>query len=1044
MFSKFFIDRPVFAMVTSIVIVLLGLFSMRDLPIADYPEIVPPQVTITTAYPGANAETIAATVASPIEEELNGIDNMLYVNSVSSSSGTLSTTVTFKVGADINQAVMDVNNKVQIATNRLPEEVRRLGVNVDKRSSNILKVLALYSADNSRDTVFIANYGLINIVDELKRIPGVGDVQQFGSKDYSMRIWLDPNRLAQYNLTPSDISAAIRQQNSQFAAGQIGQEPVFNQQDFTYTIITPGRLSEVNEFENIVLRAQADGSMLRVKDVARVELGAEAYNFEATFNNKPTVPIGIFLQPDANALAVSELVDAKMVELAANFPQGLDYSVPYDTSIFVEMSIKEVAKTFFEALFLVSIVVFMFLQNLRATIIPLLAIPISVIGTFIGLEFLGFSINQLTLFGMILAIGIVVDDAIIVIENVERIMRTEKKSPREATIKAMTELTSPLVAIVLVLSAVFIPVGFIGGFTGEMYKQFAITIVISVIISGFVALTLTPSLCAMLLKDEEHKPSRWFGWFNRFFDWLTRGFSFGVRQIIRYSLISALLFVGLGVLAVQQLQSLPTSLVPNEDKGTLFALSYLPPASSLSRTQEVRDQVSDQLLAHPAVEHVTHFAGFDLQSFSLKTDSATAFVSLKPWDERRTPEMQIDGILQTVQGSFMQNTEAFSIAIGMPPIMGLSTTGGFEGYIQDRTGGSTEDLSQITDKIVAAANQRPELQGVRTTLSTKTPQYEAIIDREKAHTLQVPITDVFAAMQATFGSYYVNDFNLFGRTFKVNLQSEGQYRDTADNLKDVFVRSRNGDMIPLSNLIEFNRITGPDVVNRFNLFPAAKINGDPAPGYSSGQALQAMQEVVNQVAPEGYTLGWVGEAYQLQDSADSGSLAIALGLLMVFLILAAQYERWTLPFAVVLAVPFAVLGAALATKFSGLDNDIYFQLGLLTLIGLSAKNAILIVEFAMNKYHQGMDIVSAAVEAAELRFRPIIMTSLAFTMGAVPLLLSEGAGAAARNAVGTGVVGGMILATFLAPLFIPMFFRVITGLADKVMRRSHAKPGDSV
>lgn len=1042
MFSKFFIDRPVFSMVMSIIIVLVGLFSMKDLPVADYPDVVPPQVTISTAYSGATAETIADTVAAVIEAELNGIDNMLYVNSVASSAGTLTTTVTFKVGSDIKQAVMDVNNKVQIATTRLPQEVQRVGVKVDKRSSSILKVITLYSDDNSRDTIFIANYGLINIVDELKRLPGVGDVMQFGSKDYSMRIWLDPNRLAQYNLTPYDVMQAVQEQNSQFAAGQIGQEPTFNEQDFTYTIVTPGRLTEADQFAEIILRANSDGSMLKIKDIGRVELGAQAYNFEATFNGKPTVPMGIFLQPDANAMQVSELVDEKMAELAKRFPQGLDYAVPYDTSIFIEMSIEEVVKTFFEALFLVSLVVLLFLQNLRATIIPLLAIPISVIGTFVGLELLGFSINQLTLFGMILAIGIVVDDAIIVIENVERIMRTENKAPREATIEAMGELTSPLIAIVLVLSAVFIPVAFIGGFTGEIYKQFAITIVVSVIISGFVALTLTPTLCAMLLKHEEHKPLPFFGWFNRFFDWLTRGFTFGVRQVIRYSLLSLLLFIGLGYLAVQQLQSLPTSLVPNEDKGTLFALSYLPPGASLSRTIEVRDKINEQLMAHPAVEHVTHFAGFDLQSFSLKTDAATAFVSLKPWSERRSEELSMNGVVSNLQGQFMGNSEAFTMAIGMPPIMGLSTTGGFEGYIQDRTGGSTAKLSEITDEIIKRANQRPELRAVRTTLSTKTPQYQATLDREKARAYDVPVNQVFAAMQSTFGSLYVNDFNLYGRTFKVNLQSEGQYRDTADNLKDVFVRSNNGDMISLDNLVTLTRITGADIVNRFNLFPASKINGEPAPGYSSGEALKVMEEIVQEVGGNNYTLGWVGEAYQIEDSADTGTLAVLMGLLFVFLILAAQYERWSLPFAVVLAVPFAVLGAALATRFSGLDNDIYFQLGLLTLIGLSAKNAILIVEFAMHKYEQGLDLVSAAVEAAQMRFRPIVMTSLAFTMGAIPLMLSEGAGAAARNAVGTGVVGGMILATFLAPLFIPMFFRWIAGFSNwlgrgKVKQETH-------
>ena len=1032
MFSKFFIERPVFASVMSIIIVLVGLLTLRGLPVSEYPEIIPPQVTVSTMYPGASAETIADTVAAPLEQELNGIENMLYINSVASSAGTVSVSLTFKVGTNINEAMMDVNNKVQAAVNRLPQEVQRIGVQVNKRSPSILKVIALYSGDESRDTVFVANYGLINVVDELKRIPGVGEVRQFGSKDYSMRIWLDPNRMAQYGITPHDVSMAIREQNTQFAAGQIGQEPLYNEQDFTYTVITEGRLNQVDEFENIVLRANTDGSTLRIKDVARVDLGAERYNFDATFNGKPTVPIGIFLQSGANALEVAALVDKKMQELAERFPQGINYEIPFDTTKFVKVSIEQVVYTFIEALFLVSFIVFLFLQNGRATLIPLLAIPVSVIGTFIGFELLGFSINQLTLFGMILAIGIVVDDAIIVVENVERIMRQEKLAPKPATIKAMKELTSPLIAIVLVLSAVFIPVAFIGGFTGEMYKQFAITIVVSVAISGLVALTLTPALCATLIKEGEHKPMPGFGWFNRLFDWLTEKFSAGVSKVMRYSLLSLLLFIGLGALAIQQLQSLPSSLVPQEDKGSVLVVSYLPPASALSRTEAVRDQVNEQVLAHPAVDYITHFAGFDIQTFALKTDSAAGFITLKPWDERQSDDMKIDAVVGQLFGQFMRNDQAFTMPIAMPTITGMSMTGGVEGYVQNRVGASYQELGDLMDKIVGAASQRPELQSVRTTFSTKTPQYEAFLDREKAQTLGVPVNEAFAAMQATFGSLYVNDFNLYGRTFRVNIQSEGEYRETADNLKDVFVRSKTGEMVSLANLIDFKRITGADVVDRFNLFPSAKIMAEPKPGFTSGDAMNALQQVVDEIAPSGYTLGWVGEAYQAQESAGSGVQAFLFGLLVVFLILAAQYERWTLPLAVVLAVPFAVLGAALMTKMTGLDNDIYFQLGLLTLIGLSAKNAILIVEFAMQKRAQGMELAEASIEAAKMRFRPIVMTSLAFTVAAIPLMLSEGAGAAARNAVGTGVVGGMILATFLAPLFIPMFFRWIAAFSERI------------
>lgn len=1039
MLSKFFIDRPVMATVFSVIVIIAGYLGMKSLPISEYPEIVPPQVQVTATYPGASAETIADTVAAPLEQAINGIDNMLYINSTTSSSGTLTLTVTFDIGTDVDQANINVNNKVQGALNRLPAEVQQLGVQVNKKSASILKVIALYSADGSQNAVFLANYGLINILDELARIPGVGEVRQFGAKDYSMRIWLDPNKLAKYGLTPNDIAQAIQAQNSQFAAGRFGQEPMDKPQAFTYTVTTEGRLSDVSQFENIILRAESNGALLRLKDVARVELGAQAYNFSATFDGKPTVPMGVFLQPGANALETAKLIDAKMAELASKFPQGVNYAVPYDTSEFVEISIDKVIYTLLEALVLVVLVVFLFLQNFRATIIPLLAIPVSIVGTFAGMYLLGFSINQLTLFGMILAIGIVVDDAIIVVENVERIMRTEHKNPREATLQAMSEITGPIIAIVLVLAAVFIPVAFISGLTGEMYKQFAITIVISVTISGIVALTLTPALCANMLKDGHLEPSGLFGGFNRLFAAMTSGFTAGVRTVMRYSLISVLLFGGLLAITYQTLNGLPKSLVPQEDKGTLFALSYLPAASSLSRTEAVRDQVSQTLLAHPGVEHAIAFAGFDLQTFTNKTDSGVAFVKLKHWDERQSPELHSQAIVGQLFGQFMAIPDAFSIPIGMPTIMGMSMTGGFEAYLQNRNGTGSQALSQVVDEFIAKASQRPELQQVRTTFSTKVPQYQAILDREKAQSMQVSAKEVFAAMQATFGSLYVNDFNLYGRTYKVNLQSEAAFREKPEDLSQVFVRADGGEMIPLSSLVKFERMTGADVVDRFNLFPAAKLMGEPAPGYSSGQAIAAFEQVAAEVLPEGYTLGWIGEAYQQKESASAGNQAFLFGLLFVFLILAAQYERWAIPLAVVTAVPFAVLGASLAVMLAGLSNDIYFELGLLTLIGLSAKNAILIVEVAMQKHKHGMALAQAAEEAVRLRFRPIVMTSLAFTIAAVPLMLSEGAGAAARVSVGTGLVGGMLFATILAPLFVPMFFRWIAAFSERFGQKTAKK-----
>ena len=1032
MLSRFFIDRPVFASVFSIIIVIAGYMAMKSVPIAEYPQIVPPQVQVQATYPGASAETLSETVAAPLEQAINGIDDMLYINSVGASSGVLTMTVTFKIGTDIDQANINVNNRVQAALNKLPVEVQQLGVNVNKRSPSILKVISLYSADDSLDTVFIANYGLINVVDELSRIPGVGEVRQFGAKDYAMRIWLDPNKLQQFNLTPADISTAVRQQNSQFAAGKFGAEPNTTGQAFTYTVTTSGRLNSAEEFENIILRTESNGALLRLKDVARVELGAQAYNFNATFDGKPTVPMGVFLQPGANALETAHLIDAKMAELGEKFPQGLNYAIPYDTSEFVQISIDKVIYTLIEALILVVLVVFIFLQNWRATLIPVLAIPVSIIGTFIGMYLLGFSINQLTLFGMILAIGIVVDDAIIVVENVERIMRDEKKVPREATIQAMQEITGPIIAIVLVLAAVFIPVAFIEGLSGEMYKQFAITIVISVTISGIVALTLTPALCANMIKEHHGKENILARGFNRAFGGITTGFSAGVRMIMRYSLLSVLLFGGLVYVTYDTLQSLPKSLVPQEDKGTLFVLSYMPPATSLSQMEQTRDQVSETLLEHPGVKHSVSFAGFDLQTFTNRTDSGVAFVKLEHWDERLEQGLPSDAVVGQLFGQLNAIPDAFSIPIGMPTIMGMSMTGGFEVYLQNRNGTGSAELNRVTQELIEKATARPELKQIRTTFNTRVPQYEAIVDREKAQLLNVSAKEIFAAMQATFGSLYVNDFTLFGRTFKVNLQAEAQYRDTPEKLAQVFVRSAQGEMIPLSALVSVKRTTGADTVDRFNLFPAAKVMGEPAPGYSSGQALAAFEEVSAEVLPEGFSLGWVGEAYQQKQSQDSGNQAFLFGLLFVFLILAAQYERWSIPIAVLTAVPFAVLGASLMVLSSGLSNDIYFELGLLTLIGLSAKNAILIVEVALQKHRAGMPLAEAAELAAKIRFRPIVMTSLAFTIAAIPLMLSEGAGAAARVSVGTGLVGGMIAATLLAPLFVPMFFKLIASTTEKL------------
>ncbi len=1024
MFSRFFIERPIFASVISIVIVLAGLAAMRALPVAQYPDIVPPSVQVTATYPGASAEVISQTVAAPLEQAINGVDNMLYIGS-SASAGTLTLTVTFAIGTDADQATINVNNRVQSALPQLPEEVRRQGVNVVKNSPNFLQIVMLDSPEQRYDTVFISNYALVNVLDELRRIPGVGNAQIFGARDYAMRVWLKPDRLAQLGLTPADVAGAIREQNSQFAAGKFGQAPMKEAQEFTYTVTTQGRLVEPEEFERIILRANPDGSVLRLADVARIELGAADYGMVSKRNGHETVAIGIFLAPGANALATASAVSDKMAELARRFPAGLAYTVPYDTTKFVEVSIREVAKTLGEAMLLVFLVVWLFLQSARATLIPFLAVPVSLIGTFAGMYALGFSVNTLTLFGMVLAIGIVVDDAIVVLENVERIMRTEHLPPKAATIKAMREVSGPVVAIVLVLCAVFVPVGFAGGLAGQMYKQFAITIAVSVTLSGLVALTLTPALCAALLKPDHQEPNRFFRGFNALFERITARYTAGVRFLLKRAALGTGLFAAMLVACWGLFGRVPGSLVPDEDQGYIMTMAILPPAASLERTVAVSDRIDAIAMANPAVANIISLSGLDLLSFSNSSFYAAAFLTLKDWDARKAPGQDAQSLVGQMFVQAAGIRDALVLAFNPPPISGMSNTGGFEGYVQSRAGGGSQALAAATQKLVAAAGQRPELAGVQTVFNASVPQIDIRLDREKARTLGVPVSDVFDAMQATFGALYVNDFNKLGRTFKVQLQSEAEFRARPEDLRKVFVRSNRGEMIPLTALVKIEQTVGAEVVERYNVFPAAKLIGNPAPGYSSGQALSAMEEVAAQVLGEDYALAWTASAYQERMTGGTSTSVFAFGLVMVFLILAALYERWSLPFAVVLAVPFALFGALLAVWARGLANDVYFQIGLVTLIGLAAKNAILIVEFALLKVQEGASALDAALEAAKLRFRPIIMTSLAFVLGVVPLALSSGAGAASRHSIGTGVIGGMLVATFIAPLFIPLFFRLV-------------------
>ena len=1028
MFSKFFINRPIFATVVSLVIVLAGLVAMKALPVEQYPNIVPTEIQISAVYPGATAEVLADTVAAPLEQEINGVKDMIYMYSSATSQGYLTIGVVFDIGTDPDQATIDVNNKVQAATSKLPAEVTKQGVTVEQKSNSILQIVAMRSKSPMYDTVYVSNYAVLNVLDEIKRINGVGSASLFANQDYSMRVWLSPDKLAEYGLTPQDVIAAIKEQNSQFAAGQFGQEPMDEEVAYTYSVNTKGRLVDEKEFGNIILSTDSSGAILRLKDVARIELGAQDYSVTSKFNGEDAVAFAIYLQPGANALETAEAVKAKMAELAKSFPEGIVYDIPYDTTLFVNISIEEVIHTFFEAVVLVILVVYLFLQNMRATLIPILAVPVSIIGAFAGMYVLGFSVNLLTLFGLILAIGIVVDDAIIVLENVERLMSEEKLSPKDAAIKAMQEVSGPVVAVALVLSSVFLPIAFLGGMTGVMYKQFSVTIAVSVIISALVALTLTPALCALLIKpNSEHKePKGFFKWFNDFFDKLTDWYVLGVKYFISHKKMAMAMFAGVIALIAWLFTIVPTGLVPNEDQGNVLMAYSMPPASSLPRTVKFTDKVAEMIQADPNVTDVLTINGFNMLSATQNTYSGISFIILKDWAERKEPSQSSEGLAKTFTGMGLSQPDGIGFAFNMPPIMGMSTSGGFEGYIQNKAGKTPAELMAKTNEFLAEANKNPALSNVKTTFDVGTPQYRIDLDREKARVLNVTIDDIYAVMQSTFGNLYVNDFTYMGRNFRVTLQSESKFRRTPDDLRYVYVKSAGGELVPLSSLVTVERVTGPELINRFNIFPAAKVMGDPAPGYSSGQAISAMEEVAEKVLGSDYSLAWIGSAYQEKLTGGASTQAFVFGLIMIFLILAAQYEKWSLPVVVILSVPFAVLGALLATWMRGIENDLYFQVGLVTLIGLAAKNAILIVEFAVMKVEEGLSAAEAAIEAAKLRFRPIVMTSLAFTFGVLPLAISTGAGAGSRHAIGTGMIGGMILSTFVATLFVPMLFAFVS------------------
>ncbi|MDE2440477.1 MAG: multidrug efflux RND transporter permease subunit [Betaproteobacteria bacterium] len=1018
--AKFFINRPIFASVISIIIVIAGLVASQVLPIAQYPQIAPPTVLITATYPGASADTLAKTVAAPIEEQLNGVENMLYFTSSASANGAVTITATFEVGTNVDMASVNVNNRVKAAEPRLPEAVRRNGVIVQKRSNDILQVVALKSEGGKYPTLFLSNYASLNIVDELKRLKGVGDVTIFGAQDYSMRVWLKPDRMAQLGLTSSEVAAAITAQNAQNAAGKIGQEPAPNDQQLVYTVTAKGRLLSEDEFGNIVIRASGPGGLLRLKDIARIELGAYSYDQRVTLDGQPTIAMGVFLQTGANALEVAELVKGKMAELKGKFPEGMDYVIPFDTTRFVSASIKEVVHTLAEAMILVLAVVFIFLQSWRATLIPMIAVPISLIGSFAGLWLFGFSINTLTLFAMVLAIGIVVDDAIVVLENVERLMAEEKLPPKQAAIKAMKQVTGALIAIVLVLCAVFIPVAFLGGIAGQLYKQFAVTVAVAVVLSGIVALTLTPALCALLLKAQ-HTENKLFAPFNRMFERLTSNYTRAVGFTLKHGIVGALVFALIIGATAAFFRIIPGSFVPAEDQGYLISALMLPDGATLKRTEQTGEGMRQMIAKDEAVAHTFIVSGFDLIGGGNKPNAGTMFIPLKDWSERQGKAQDLAG---KFMGIGMMQPDGMGLVFNPPPIMGLGTAGGFEVYVQNRVDGDARRLNEVTQNFIAELQKRPEFTRISTFFRPTIPQLFVEVDEQKALALGIPIDDIYSTLQSTMGSLYVNDFNKAGRVYRVQLQAEANYRMKADDIGKVYVRSTTTKaMIPLSAVSKVKNVVGPEQVERFNGFIAAKVMGDSKPGISSGDAIKIVEEVASATLPDGFSISWTGQAFQEKRTSGSSLQAFGFAIIMVFLILAAQYEKWSLPIAVVMAVPFALMGALTAIWLRGMPNDIYFQIGLVVLIGLASKNAILIVEFAAQKYAEGRSAAEAAVEAARLRLRPIIMTSLAFVLGVFPLVKASGAGASARQSMGTGVFGGMLAATFIATLFIPLFFK---------------------
>ena len=1045
-FSQFFIDRPIFAAVLSIVILIIGGIAFPSLPVSQYPEVVPPTIVVRASYPGANPEVIADTVATPIEQEINGVEDMLYMSSQSTADGSLNITVTFKLGTDLDKAQVLVQNRVATATPRLPEEVRRIGVTVDKSSPDLLLAVHMDSPDGRYDQLYISNYAFLQVRDVLRRIDGVGQINVVGAREYSMRIWLDPEKLSALGLTATEVVAALQEQNVQVAAGVIGQPPVAKGNAFQYTLSTLGRLDSPEEFGDIIVKTSPDGRIARVKDVARVELGALDYTVNSYLGGKPAVALLVQQRPGSNALATADAVRAKMKELSASFPPGLRYSINYDPTQFVRESIEAVLHTILEAMILVVLVVLVFLQTWRASIIPLVAIPISLVGTFAVMAAFGFSINNLSLFGLVLAIGIVVDDAIVVVENIERHIADGLK-PWAAAYKAMDEVGGPVISVALVLSAVFIPTAFMGGISGQFYRQFALTIAVSTIISAFVSLTLSPALGALLLRPHD-APKDWFtkmwdfcfGWFfrgfNSAFGWLTRTYSGVVARTIRMSAIALVVYFGLIVLAWLGFRQVPIGFIPAMDQGYGIIAIQLPDGASLERTDAVVRQVMKTVGETAGVQNSVGFAGFSAATRANASNSGAVFVPLKPFSQRVGTGRTANVIMGELRKKFAEIPDAVVVVIPPPPVRGLGTGGGFKMQVQDRSGAGLQALQKAAETVVGEARKAPGLTQVFSPFRANTPQLYAEIDRGKSKMLDVPLSNVFDTLQIYLGSVFVNEFNLFGRTYRVTAQAEPRFRDDPSDIANLKTLNRSGGAVPLGSLVDIQQKTGPDRVVRYNLYPAADISGDTLPGFSSGQSIDTMEKIAKENLPDGFSYEWTDIAYQQKIAGNAALFIFPLCVLFVFLTLAAQYESWSLPLAVVLIVPMCLLAGIAGVWFRGMDNNILTQIGFVVLVGLSCKNAILIVEFAKQiQLADGKDRFTAAVEAARLRLRPILMTSFAFILGVVPLMLATGAGAEMRQALGTAVFSGMLGVTFFGLLFTPVFYVVIMGFAERRKNR---------